>query len=79
MAFLAKKINIDMTHGMITLAALYWVESFILYNKHFYFLIKHLGLVTRKVPVVNLKSQLDSVWQYQIVVSFKQLVIENLN
>ena len=35
--------------------------------------------MTKRVLVVDFKSQLDSVWQYRFVDSFKQLVTENLN
>ena len=54
--------------------ALYWVENFILCNKHLYFFTKHLSFMTKKVPVVDRNLQLDSVWQYQSEASFKQLV-----
>ncbi len=60
-ALLAKMINLDMTDGMVTLTALYWVENFKPSNKHLCFLTRHLGFVTRKVPVVDLKSLVDSV------------------
>ncbi len=76
---LAKKLNIDMTEDIVTLAALHWVDNFIPCNKHLYLLVRHLGLVTRKVPVVDLKSRLDSVWQHRSVNSFKQLVAENMD
>ncbi len=56
MAFLAKRINLDMTDGMVTLSALHWVENFKLCNKHLCLLARHLGLVTRKVPIVDLRS-----------------------
>ncbi len=77
MAFLAKKINLDITDEMVTLSAVHWIENFKLYYKHLCFLVKHLGLVTRNVPVVDLRSRLDSVWHHQSAANFKQLVIEN--
>ncbi len=61
MALLAKRINLDMMDGMVTLSALDWVENFKLCNKHLYLFARHLGLVTRKVLVVDLRSRLDSV------------------
>ncbi len=33
--------------------------------------------MTRKVPFVDLKSQLDSVWNHQFAADFKQLITEN--
>ncbi len=48
MALLAKRINLDMTDGMVTLSALHWVENFKLCNKHLCLLARHLGLVTRR-------------------------------
>ena len=71
MAFLVKRINIDMMDGIATLAALHLVENFILCNKHFCLFSRHLGLMTKKVLVIELKSQLDSIWQQQFLVSFK--------
>ena len=61
MAFLAKKINLDIIDAMVMLATLHYVENFILCNKHLYLLTRHLDFVTRKDPVVNLKSRLDSI------------------
>ncbi len=58
MVFLAKRINLDMTDEMVTLLVLHWVENFKLYNKHLCLLVRHLSLVNRKVPVVDLKSRL---------------------
>ncbi len=77
MTFPAKKINMDMIEGMVTIAALHWVDNCIPYIKHLCLLARHLGLVIRKIPVVELKSQLDSVWQYRSVDSFKQQIAEN--
>lgn len=77
MALLAKKINLDITDGMIRLLVLYWVENFKTYNKHLYLLVRHLGLMTRKIPIVDLKLQLNSIWHYQLVAGFKQLVTKN--
>ncbi len=77
MAFLAKKINLDMTDGMIMLSVLHWVENFKPCNKHLCLFARHLGLVTRKIPVVDLKSRLDSVWHHQSTADFEQLVTEN--
>ena len=77
MALLAKKVNLDMTDEMVTLAALHWVENFKPCNKYLCLLARHLGLVTRKVPVVvDLKSRLDNVWEHRSADSFKQLVTE---
>ena len=78
MALLAKKINIDMTDKIVTLAPLYWVKNFISCNKHFYFLARYLGLATRKISVVDISS-LNSVEQHQSVVNFKQQVTKISN
>lgn len=51
----------DKTDEMVMLATLYWVENFKSYNKHFYLLVKHLGLMTKKILVVDLKSRLDKI------------------
>ncbi len=64
MTLLAKRINLDMTDRMVTLSALHLVENFKLCNKYLCLLARHLGFVTRKVPVVHLKSRLDSVWHH---------------
>ncbi len=56
MALLAKRINLDMTDEMVTFSALSWVENFKLSNKHLYLLAKHLGLMTKKIPVVDSRS-----------------------
>ncbi len=77
MTFLAKRINLDMTNEMVTLSALHWVENFKLCNKYVCFLTRHLGLMTRKLLVVDLKSRLDSIWQYWSEADFKQLVTKN--
>ncbi len=77
MAFLAKKINLDITDEMLTLSALYFVKNFKLCNKHLCLLARHLGLVTRKAPIFDFKSQLDSIWHHRSGANFKHLVIEN--
>ena len=50
MALLTKKVNINFTDGIASLAALHWVQNFKLCNKHQTFLARHLSLVTKKVP-----------------------------
>lgn len=77
MVFLTKKNNLDMTDGIVTLMALYWIKIFKSCNKHLRLFIRHLGLMTRKVLVDNLESQLNSIWYHQSIVDFKQLVKEN--
>lgn len=61
MALLVKKVNVDMTDEMVMLVALHVVENCKPCNKHLYLLIRYLSLVTRKIPVVDFKSQLDSI------------------
>ncbi len=77
MALLAKRINLDMMDGMVTLSVLHWVENLKLCNKHLCLLARHLSLVTRKVLVVDFRSQLDSIWHHRSAADFKQLVTEN--
>lgn len=79
MAFLVKKINLNIIDEMIMLAALYKVENYMPCNKHLCFFTKHHGFMTKKIPIIDLKSQLDSVWQHQSVDCFKPLITENLN
>lgn len=78
MTFLIKKINLDMMDKIVVkLVDLYWVKNFKPCNKYLCLLARHLSPVIKKVPIVELKSRLDSIWQHQSVDSFKQLVIEN--
>ena len=79
MVFLAKKINLDITDGMVTLTILYQVENFLPCNEHLCVLVKYHGLVTRKVPLIDRKSGLDNIWQYQSIDNFKHWIIENLD
>ena len=62
MAFLLKKVNMDFTDGIASLAALHWVKKFKLYNKHQTFLARHLGLVTKKILNEDIASQLGGIW-----------------
>lgn len=77
MIFQAKKINMDKIDGIVTLVVLYWVDNFKTCNKHLCLLVKYFCFVTKKVPIVDFKSQLDYIWQYHSVDSFKQLIVEN--
>lgn len=79
MTFLAKKINLDMTDGMVTLAILYWVKNFKLCNNYHCLLVKYLGFLIKKILVVDCKLQLDKIWQHQSIDSFKQLITKNLD
>ena len=78
MALLLKKVNIDFTDGIASLAALYWVENFKLCNKYQTFLARHLGLVTKKFPNKDIASRLDGIWQHRNLLDFTKLVCENL-
>lgn len=60
-AFLLKKVNMDFTDGIASLAALHWVENFKLCNKHQTLLVRHLSLMTKKVPKEDNASQLDGI------------------
>lgn len=77
MAFILKKIYLDMTDEIALLTALYWVQNFQSYNKHLFFLARHIGLITKKVPICDLTLQLDNIWQHQFIERFRKLVIEN--
>ena len=77
MAILLKKVNMDFTDGIASLAALHWVKNFKLCNKHQTLLARHLGLVTKKVPKEDIASQLDGIWQYRNLLDFTKLLCKN--
>ena len=77
MVFLSKKVNMDFTDGIASLAVLYLVKNFKLCNKHQTLLARHLGLVTKKVPKEDIASRLDGIWQYCNLLDFTKLVCEN--
>ena len=61
MAILSKKINMDFTDRIASLAALHGVEIFKFCNKHQSLLAKHLGLVRKKVPKEELRLRIDVI------------------
>ena len=77
MALLSKKVNMDFTDGIASLAALHWVENFKLCNKHQTLLARHLGLVTKKVSKEDIASRLDGIWQHHNLLDFTKLVCKN--
>ena len=77
MSFLLKKVNMDFTKEIASLAALHWVENFKLCNKYQTLLARHLGLVTKNVPKEDIASQLDSIWQHRNLLDFIKLVCKN--
>ena len=77
MALLSKKVNINFTNGIVSLAALYWVNNFKLCNKHPTLLARQLGFMMKKVLKEDIASQLDGIWQHRNLLDFTQLVSKN--
>ena len=61
MAFLDVKTNMDIIDRIALFSALYWVENFKSCNKHFRFLVRHIGLVTKKILLNEFLSQMNNV------------------
>ena len=76
-ALLSKKVNMDFTDRIASLAALHWVENFTFCNKHQTLLARHLGFVTKKVPKKDIASRLDGIWQHRNLLDFTKLVCKN--
>ena len=71
-----KKVNMNFTDRIASLATLHYVENFELCNKHQFLLIKHLGFVTKSVPKNDFASQIDVIWQLLNLLDFTLLVRE---
>lgn len=72
MAITSKKICV--INGIASLAALYWVENFMLCNKHMRMLAKKVDLVTRNISAKILRSRLEEIWKSRELPNLEKLV-----
>ena len=77
MTLLSKKINLDFTDRMASLAALHLVKNFKLCNKHQALFARHLSLITNMVSKRNIALQLDAILQHCNLLDFTKLVCKN--
>lgn len=73
-ALLVVKTNMNIINKIASLAALYWVKNFKSSNRYLWLLAGHVGLMTKKIPVDELQSQINGIWRNCNLKNYKQLV-----
>lgn len=68
----------DITDKIALLVALHWVKNFNPCNKYLWLLDKYNSLVTKKFPIDEFLSQINSIWGNRNIEDYMQLVTEKL-